>query len=162
MTDPLVVTSQCTSMKGGPKEGEKMQTKPNHEERHERKPRMRRAAIYLCIDGTEEMEPLDNVPSIDQQWMICRCAAAAIPAAIIGEFVDRQLVSPSRPGLRAVLELADTAELDFVVVASLDRLTCDVNEAFDIAMRLFLAGTCVMPASLEYRFPWTTASHRQP
>jgi Resolvase, N terminal domain len=148
-------------MKGGPKEGEKMQ-KPNHEERHERKPRQRRAAIYLCIDGTEEMEPLDNVPSIDQQRAICRCTAASIPAEIVGEFVDRQLVSPSRPGLRAVLELADTAKLDFVIVASLDRLTCDVNEAFDIAMRLFLAGACAMPASLDYTFPWANASRRQP
>lgn len=78
-------------------------------------------------------------------------------AKIVGEFVDRQLVSPSRPGLRGVLELADTAELDFVIVASLDRLTCDVNEAFDIALRLSFAGTCVMPASTEYRFPWTIA-----
>jgi hypothetical protein len=162
MTDPLAVTSQCTSMKGGPKEGETMQTKPNHEERYERKPRQRRAAIYLCIDGTEEMEVLDNVPSIEQQRVICRFMAAAIPAEIVGEFVDRQLVSPSRPALRGVLELADTAELDFVIVTSLDRLTCEVNEAFDIAMRLFLAGACVMPASSEYRFPWTTASRRQP
>jgi DNA invertase Pin-like site-specific DNA recombinase len=158
MTDLLVVISPYTSTKGGPKEGEEMQTNPNHEGSDQDKPSQRRAAIYLCIDGTEEIEPLDNVPSIDQQREICRRTAAAVPAEIVGEFVDRQLVSPSRPGLRGVLELADTAKLDFVIVVSLDRLTCEVNEAFDIAMRLCLSGTCVMPASMEYTFPWTAAS----
>jgi DNA invertase Pin-like site-specific DNA recombinase len=133
-----------------------MRKKPNHEERNERKPRQCRAAIYLCVNGTEEMEPLDNVPSIDRQRVMCRLKAAVMHAEIIGEFVDRQLVSPSRPALRGVLELADTAELDFVIVSSLDRLTCDVNEAFDIALRLAFAGACVMPAFTEYGFPWTT------
>ena len=135
-----------------------MQTKPNHEERHERKPRQRRAAIYLCIDGTEEMEPLDNTPSIDQQRAICRREAATWPAKIVGEFVDRQLVSLSRPALRAVLDLADTAELDLVIVSSLDRLTCDVEEAFDIALRLYAAGTFVWPAFSDNQYRWTRAS----
>lgn len=118
-------------------------------------PRVWRAAIYLCNDGTEEMQPLDIVPSIDQQRLLCRCAATVLHAEVVGEFTDRQFIGP-RPGLQQVLELAGKdPQLDYLIVASLDRLMAGLNEAFEIAWRLGFAGTVVIPADAEDEFPWT-------
>ncbi len=118
-------------------------------------PRIWRAAMYLSTDGTEEMRLLANVPSIEQQRVLCRCAATVLHAEVIGEFIDWQLVS-SRPGLRQVLELAgQDPRLDYLIVSSLDRLAGDRDEAFEIAWRLGFAGTVVIPADAEDEFPWT-------
>jgi Resolvase, N terminal domain len=123
---------------------------------HDQLPRVWRAAIYLCIDGTEEMEPLDGVPSIDRQRVLCRCATTVLHAEVVGEFVDYQLVGPSRSGLRRMLELADKdPRLDYLIVASLDRLAADPDEAFEIAWRLGFAGTVVIPVNAVDEFPWT-------
>jgi hypothetical protein len=136
-----------------------MLTRRNHQRRDRKEPRTWRAAIYLCIDGTEEMQPLENVPSIDQQRVHCRCVATVLRAEVVGEFVDQQLVAPSRPGIRKVLELADKdPRLDYLIVASRDRLAADPDEAFEIAWRLGFAGTVVVPADAEHQFPWTGAT----
>jgi hypothetical protein len=118
-------------------------------------PRVWRAAIYLCKDGIEEMQSPDTVPSIDQQRLLCRCAATVLHAEVIGEFADRQFIGP-RLALQEVLELArKDPRLDYLIVASLDRLTADPHEAFEIAWRLGFAGTVVIPADAEHEFPWT-------
>jgi hypothetical protein len=121
-------------------------------------PRVWRAAIYLCKDGIEEMQPLDGVPSIDQQRMLCRCAATVLHAEVMDEFTDGQFIGP-RPGLQQVLELAGKdPQLDYLIVASRDRLTADPDEAFEIAWRLGFAGTVIVPADEEHKFPWTGAT----
>jgi hypothetical protein len=132
-----------------------MLTRRNREKRDWEKSRVWRAAIYLCADGTEEMQPLDSVPSIDQQRRLCRCAATVLHAEVVGEFTDGQFIGP-RPGLQRVLELASRdPQLDYLIVASLDRLMAGLNEAFEIAWRLGFAGTVVIPADAEHEFPWT-------
>jgi hypothetical protein len=119
-------------------------------------PRMRRAAIYLREPGTDEMDQPHNVPSIDQQRVLCRCAARVQHVEVVGEFVDWWVYLPSRPGLRELLELAcQDLRLDYLIVSSRDRLTSDCDKAFEIAWRLGFAGTVVIPADTEDQFPWT-------
>lgn len=133
-----------------------MLTRRKREERDWEMPRVWRAAIYLCESGMDEMGQPPDVPSIDQQRLLCRCAATVLHAEVVGEFVDKRLLEPSRPGLRGVLELASQdRRLDYLIVSSHDRLAGDCNEAFEIAWRLGFAGTVVIPADAEEEFPWT-------
>jgi hypothetical protein len=58
-----------------------------------------------------------------------------------------------------MLELAgQDRRLDYLIVASLDRLMAGLNEAFEIAWRLGFAGTVVVPADAEHAFSWTGKS----
>jgi hypothetical protein len=150
------VPSKYQQRKEARRKENKMLTRRKREERDwVPLPRIWRAAIYLCADGTEEMQPLDGVPSIDQQRLLCRCAATVLHAEVVGEFTDGQFIGP-RPGLQQVLELAGKdPRLDYLIVASLDRLMAGLNEAFEIAWRLGFAGTVVVPADAEHEFPWT-------
>jgi hypothetical protein len=134
-----------------------MLTRRKREERDSEIPWVwRTAAIYLCESGMDKMGQPRDVPSIDQQRLLCRCAATELHAEVIGEFVDQRLVSPSRPGLRRVLELAgQDRRLDYLIVSSRDRLAVDCDEAFEIAWRLGFEGTVVIPADVEEEFPWT-------
>ncbi len=131
-----------------------MPTTDQHETEDQGESRIWRAVIYLCKDGIEEMQPLDGVPSIDQQRLLCRCVATVLNAEVIGEYSDAQFIGP-RLGLQEVLELArKDPQLDYLIVASLDRLTADPDEAFEIAWRLGFAGTVIVPANAA-QFPWT-------
>jgi hypothetical protein len=119
-------------------------------------PRVWRAAIYLREPNPMDANYPHNVPSIDQQRLLCRCAATVLHAEVIGEFVDERRVAPLRPGLRQVLDLAgQDRRLDYLIVSSQDRLAGDRDEAFEIAWRLGFAGTVVIPADAEDEFPWT-------
>jgi DNA invertase Pin-like site-specific DNA recombinase len=121
----------------------------------QKEPEQRKAAIYLREPGPDDTDRSANVPPIDVQCALCRRAAAAADAENVGEWTV-----PSRPGLREVLEMADQHRLDLVIVASLDCLAGNVNEAFDIALRLYLTGTIAVPADMGYEFPWTAAAVR--
>jgi hypothetical protein len=132
--------------------------KPNpREERDQDKPR-RRAVIYRCEPGPIDPDKPKNELTTNQQSALCRCIAAAEHFEIVDEFVDVRLSWPSRPGLHQALDLIDQERLDILIVSSLDRLACDVNEAFDISWRLCLAGAVALPADMEYEFPWTSAT----
>ncbi len=129
--------------------------KTNQSEKHDQEaPRIWRAAIYLREPGQGEVNQVGFVPSIHYQGVVCRCAATVLHAEVIGEFVDELVSSPSRPGLRQMLELAgQDRRLDYLIVSSRDRLG-DRDEAFEIAWRLGFAGTVVIPANGEEDFPW--------
>jgi hypothetical protein len=119
-------------------------------------PRIWRAVIYLREPYPDERDQPRKRPSIDQQRLLCRCAATVLHAEVVGEFVDELVHSPSRPGLRQVLELAgQDRRLDYLIVSSQDRLAGDCDEAFEIAWRLGFAGTVMIPADAEDEFPWT-------
>jgi len=119
-------------------------------------PRVWRAAIYLREPNTDEWGIPLSAPSIDQQRLLCRCAATVLHAEVIGEFIDTVALSSSRPGLRRLLSVAGQEQrLDYLIVSSLDRLVSDCDEAFEIAWRLGFAGTVMIPADAEYEFPWT-------
>lgn len=133
-----------------------MLTRRKREKRDWDMPRIWRAVIYLSEPGTDEWDLPLSEPSIDQQRLLCRCVAAGLHAEVIGEFVDKRLLAPSRPGLRGMLELAgQDRRLDYLIVSSLDRLAGDCEEAFEIAWRLGFEGTVVIPADAEDEFPWT-------
>lgn len=123
-------------------------------ETHDQVSRGGRAAIYLCKDGIEEMQPLDGIPTIDQQRQHCRRAATVLDANVVGEFTDGQFIGP-RPGLEQVIQLAcGNPGLDYLIIASRNRLMADPDEAFDIAWRLGSTGTVIVPANAESEFPW--------
>jgi hypothetical protein len=48
--------------------------------------------------------------------------------------------------------------LDYLIVSSRDRLAGDCDEAFEVAWRLGLAGTVVVPVDAEHEIPWTGAT----
>jgi hypothetical protein len=138
-----------------------MQTRRKREDHSWEMPRVWQAAIYLrgpSLNDTDD--PQRNVPPIRQQRALCRCAATVLHAEVIGEFVDKQWFSQSpRPGLRRMLELASRdRRLDYLIVSSRDRLAGDCDEAFEVAWRLGLAGTVVVPADAGNEFPWTGAT----
>lgn len=98
------------------------------------------------------------MPSVNGQGVLCRAAATALRAEVIGEFVDRQQELPWRVGLRQIMELAGHERgLDYLIVSSRDRLSSDYDEAFELAWRLGFARTVVVPADWAYEFPWTWA-----
>jgi hypothetical protein len=96
-----------------------------------------------------------HVPSIHYQGVVCRCAATVLHAEVVGEYVDRQLDSPSRPAFDAVHRLVrGEARFDYLIVSSMDRLVGD-DEAFETAWWFGFAGIVVIPADAEDEFPWT-------
>lgn len=156
MKDPVAVPSGEQQRKEVRRKENVMLRRRKREENDWELPPVWRAAIYLRVTGIDDIDQLCNVPSIDQQRSHCRCAATALRAEVISEFVDDWLVSPSRLGLRRMLVLAcQDQRLDYLIVSSLDRLTGDGDEAFEIAWRLGFAGTVVIPADAECEFPWT-------
>ncbi len=132
-----------------------MLTKRNRKESDWKMPRIWRAILYLREPESDERTS-PREPSIGQQRLLCRCAATALHAEVDGEFVDERQSSPSRPGLRRMLERASQEpRIDYLIVSSLDRLADDRDEAFEIAWRLGFAGTVWIPADAEGDFPWT-------
>jgi hypothetical protein len=132
-----------------------MLTKRNREENDWKMPRVWRAAIYLREPAKDERTPHREL-SVIQQRIVCRCAATVLHAEVDGEFTDERQSSPSRPGLRRMLERAgQRPRIDYLVISSLDRLAADRDEAFEIAWRLGFAGTVVIPTDAEGEFPWT-------
>lgn len=133
-----------------------MLTRRKREENDWKIPRVWRAAIYLREPGKGETNRAGHVPSVNYQRLCCRCAATVLHAEVDGEFVDERQSSPSRPGLRRMLERAgQEPRIDYLIVSSLDRLAVDRDEAFEIAWRLGFAGTVCIPADAEGEFPWT-------
>jgi DNA invertase Pin-like site-specific DNA recombinase len=129
-----------------------MPTTRKHEEHDPPSQPVSRAAIYLCEFGTDEPDPLRNVPTINQQRALCRQTATAINAQVIGEFVDNQRFwQPSRQGLCQVLEMAgQRPRLDYLIVSSWDRLGGDCYETIELAWHLGSAGTVVVSADAEH------------
>jgi DNA invertase Pin-like site-specific DNA recombinase len=134
-----------------------MPTTNQHETYDQEKPK--RAAIYLREHGTDEWDIPLSGPSIDQQRLLCRCAATVLHAEVIDEHIEEPTSSTLRPGLRLVLKLAgQNQRLDYLIVSSWDRLADDHDEAFEIAWRLSLEGTVVIPVDADDKFPWTGAT----
>jgi DNA invertase Pin-like site-specific DNA recombinase len=95
------------------------------------------------------MEPLDGVPSIDQQREFCRRTATALGAEVVGEFTDWQLTGP-RPGLHQLLQLVcSDPGIDHLIVTSRDRLAVDIDQAFDIAWLIGSTGTVVVTINTD-------------
>jgi hypothetical protein len=133
-----------------------MLNRRKHEEHDWGMPRAWRAAIYLNQPEPEDSDESRDELSIGQQLVLCRCVAPLLHAEIVGEFVDRRLTLPSRPGLRQVLELVGQSQrLDYLIVSSRDRLASDCDEAVEVAWRLGLADTVVISADAEFYYPWT-------
>jgi Resolvase, N terminal domain len=160
MKGPAVPSGEQHQRKEARRKEQIMPTRRKREDHSWEVPRVWRAAIYLCEFGTDEPDLLRNVPSIDQQRALCRCVATVLHAEVIGEFVDKQRFWwPSRQGLHKVVELAGQGQrLDYLIVSSRDRLAGDCDEAFEVAWRLGLAGTVVVPADTEHEIPWTGAT----
>lgn len=129
--------------------------KPNqHETNDQDKPR--RAAIYLSETGADKKNQRRNAPSIDQQRSLCRCAATALNAEVVAEYVEKPLASRLGPGMLLVLKLAGQSQrIDYLIVSSWDRLARDYEDAFEIALHLSLEETTVVPVDEDDKFPWT-------
>jgi Resolvase, N terminal domain len=109
----------------------------------------RRAVIYLREPDDDETRRRGNGQSVMAQRLACHYAATVLDAEIVGEFVDAATESTSHPALERALQLVDKEwRLDFLIVASLDRLGSDLEHAFETAWRLGYAGTVLMPAHL--------------
>jgi hypothetical protein len=125
-----------------------MLNKGEGEEHGREMPQVYRAGIYMREPGpTDPDKPLGE-PTIDQQRMLCRCVAALLRAEVIREFIDAGPFVRNRPILREMLGLADT-RLDYLIVFSLDRLASGVDEAFEMAWRLGVARTVVVPVCMD-------------
>jgi hypothetical protein len=150
------VPSKYQQRKEARRKENKMLTIQRREKHYWDTSRIWRAAIYLREPGTDEWDIPLSGPSIDQQRLLCRCAATVLHAEVIGEFIDTEVLSPSRPGLRRLLRVAGLEQrLDYLIVSSRDRLVSDCDEAFEIAWRLGFAGTVMIPADADNEFPWT-------
>jgi hypothetical protein len=135
-----------------------MPTPNQHEEHDQETPQVRRAVIYLREPVEGETNRTGVVPSIDQQRVLCRYMATGLQAEIIGEMTDLRRYSPYRPGLRKVLAAARRNErVDYLILSSWDRLADTTDGALEIAWHLAFVGTVVVPADVEYEFPWTGA-----
>lgn len=118
----------------------------NNDERDLERPRVWRAAIYLCEPDAKDASGAGGEPSIAMQRWLCRCAAKWLGAEVVGEFVDTEPHVSFRPGLHQALEFAQKRRLDYLMVSSLDRLASNGENAFEAAWRLGQAGTVPMPA----------------
>lgn len=113
----------------------------NIDKRDREKPRVWRAAIYLCEPDTKNGV---TGPSVTEQREVCRHQAKSLQATVVGEFVDTRKYGYLRPGLHQALETAQEQRLDYLIVWSLELLA-DLNEdAFEVAWRLGHAGTIPM------------------
>jgi DNA invertase Pin-like site-specific DNA recombinase len=150
MKAPAVLTNQ-QQRKEAKERKVTMLFRRNREERdeHDEMQWVGRAAIYLCEDGTEETPLSNRVLSIDEQRALCRETASALGAKVVGEFTDGQSSNP-RPGLRQVLWLLSMDPgIHYLIVTSRDRLTTDVDEAFDIGLCLGFNNTVVVTIPRE-------------
>lgn len=114
----------------------------NKDKRDREKPRVWRAAIYLC-----EPDVKNGVtePSVAKQRALCRQEAKRLGAEMHGEFLDTRKYGFLRPGLHEALETAQEQRLDYLIIWSLDILADLPGDIFEVAWRLGHAGTVPMP-----------------
>ena len=114
----------------------------NIDKRDQEKPRIWRAAIYLC-----EPDARNGVsePSISRQRALCRREAKRQAVKVLGEFVETRKYGPLRPRLYQALELAWEQRLDYLIVWSVDLLADLDEDAFEVAWHLGQAGTIPLP-----------------
>lgn len=128
-----------------------------HEDKDREKPPKRRAAIYLSESGADKRNQRRNAPSIDQQRSLCRCAATALNAEVVAEYVEEPVASTLKPGMLLVLKLAGQKQrLNYLIISSWDRLACDYDDAFEIALHLSLEDIAVFAADRDDKFPWSS------
>jgi Resolvase, N terminal domain len=118
------------------------------EKRDQEKPRIWRAAIYMCEPNAKHGV---TEPSVPRQRAICRREAKRLGVEVLGEFLDIQAfgLAVTRPGLYQALELAWKERLDYLIVASLDLLADFDDDRFEVAWHLGQAGTIPMEAMTE-------------
>jgi hypothetical protein len=123
-------------------------------------PRIWRAVVYLSETQPGKPGASSGEPSIEQQRVLCRCAATVLHVELVREIVDRWPHSPERPGIEKVKELTldGDSRIDYLIVSSLDRLASNLDEAFHLAWFLGFAGTVMFPADAAHEFPWTGRS----
>jgi len=125
----------------------------NQDERDQEKPRVWRAAIYVC--GREKSSGAPRYPlSIDQQRVLCHFVARTRRLVVVDEFEDTRPHETLRPNLHQALETAQKMRLDYLIVASMAALTDDPSVAFEVAWRLGHAGTVPLPAEDECELRW--------
>jgi DNA invertase Pin-like site-specific DNA recombinase len=125
------------------------------------KPAHRTAVIYARgrIVGSADVSGQEG-RAVRQQLKHCREAARHLDGSVVQEFIDvgSSASNSSRPGFRALLERVKGRDVDYVIVAGLDRLArhladqLTVIEAFEAAgARLLIAnqqgGSPVSPAA---------------
>jgi hypothetical protein len=120
----------------------------NTDERDQEKPRIWRAAIYMCEPNSKHGI---TEPSVPEQLAFCRREAKRLGAEVLGEFLDIQAfgLAVTRPGLHQALQLAWEKRLDYLIVASLDVLADFDDDRFEAAWNLGQAGTVPMEAMTE-------------
>jgi hypothetical protein len=159
MKDQAVPSGEQHQPKEVRRKENKMLTRRKREVDDWKMPRIWRAAIYLSELSPGEVDGPRKQLSIDQQRLLCRCAATVLHAEVVREFVDYGPLMRPRPVLAWLLDLAGQDQrLDYLIVSSRDRLVRDCDEAFEIAWRLGFAGTVMIPADVEDEFPWTGAA----
>jgi hypothetical protein len=136
-----------------------MLTNRNPREKRLRWPRKTRAAIYVLEPRAQGPDKPSGEISIDRQLMECRCKAAMLRVEIVVEFIEREESWPARPVLDFIVVSADRRKrFDLVIVASLDLLVRDADDAFDIGWSLGCAEIDVTPANGHDKFPWTNTT----
>jgi hypothetical protein len=136
-----------------------MLTKRPRKENAWRRPHKTRAAIYLCEPRAQGPDESSGELSLGRQLMECRCTAAMLRAEIVVEFIERQDTWPARPVLDHIVVSADRGKrFDLLIVASLDLLVRDTDDAFDIGWSLGRAEIGVTPANGLDEFPWTNTT----
>jgi hypothetical protein len=125
-------------------------------EKRRRWPRQARAAIYVSEPRTQDPDESPDGLSVDRQLMECRCTAAILNAEIVVEFIERQRSWPGRPVLDFIVGNADRRKrFELLIVASLDLLVRDMDDAFDIGWNLGFGEICVIPTKGHDKSPWT-------
>jgi hypothetical protein len=121
----------------------------NIDKRDQEKPRVWRAAIYMCEPNAKRGV---SEPSVLQQRDLCRREATRLGAKMLGEFLDCQAfgLAVTRPGLYQALELAWRERLDYLIVASMDQLASNCHDLFEVAWHLGHAGTVPMPVEDDW------------
>jgi hypothetical protein len=118
------------------------------DKRDQEKPRIWRAAIYMCEPNTKHGV---TEPSVPRQLALCRREAKRLGAKVLGEFLDTRAfgLAVTRPGLYQALELTWEQRLDYLIVTSLDVLADFDADRFEVAWHLGQAGTIPMEAMTE-------------
>jgi DNA invertase Pin-like site-specific DNA recombinase len=126
-----------------------MPTAHQHKTKDQKEPQ--RAAIYLSDSVPNgEGEPRDET-SIEEQLVLCRCAAMALELEIVDVFIDRGDLA-SRSGLHQAMKAVRTQRLDFLIVSSLERLADSYYDTVRVAWHLGKAGTIPLPAEVGVQF----------
>ena len=153
---PVAIPLEITPTKGGQRKENVMPNIRKPKERRLRWPRKTRAVIYLSEPRSQGADGSSGEFSIGRQLMECRCTAAMLNAEIVVEFIERQASLPARPVLDFIVLSADCRKrFDLLIVASLDLLVRDVDDAFDIGWSLGIAEIGVTTANGHDEFPWT-------